>query len=292
MDHTNVFLPNVPKPCEDCFIIRAEPDLVYEDGTRANLDSGLMLHHAVLFNTRPARHDLREGHVLRPLGRAVPRFGQRAHHQGAARRVRIPPRPRAGHRRVPHHEPLRPRRRPCSSPSRSTGCPGRPQGVRPVTPVWLDVDNCRTSEYQVPAGPTSTHWTWPSTITGRDRGDRGPRPHRRRPHHGLQPDDRSADLHLVGRLRDEARLHGHDRVDELLLVGTRSASCGPATRSTSNRSTTRQVDPRRHGDHGDARMADRRSRVGSPAPAEANGGVAPAAAANKPSDHDHGGHHH
>ena len=44
------FIPNAPKPCEDCFITKAEPDLVYEDGTTANLDNGLMLHHAVLFN--------------------------------------------------------------------------------------------------------------------------------------------------------------------------------------------------------------------------------------------------
>ena len=50
-DHANVVLPDVARPCEDCFITRAEPDLVYEDGTPANLDTGLMLHHAVFFNT-------------------------------------------------------------------------------------------------------------------------------------------------------------------------------------------------------------------------------------------------
>ena len=85
MDHANVVLPNVPKPCEDCFIVRAEPDLVYDDGTPANLDTGLMLHHAVLFNTRPGRHDLWDGHVLRPARGAVPGLGQRAHRQAAAR---------------------------------------------------------------------------------------------------------------------------------------------------------------------------------------------------------------
>ncbi|HEY0397577.1 MAG TPA: hypothetical protein VGF00_04285, partial [Acidimicrobiia bacterium] len=51
VDHTNVVLPDAAKPCEDCFITRAEPDLVYDDGTPANLDTGLMLHHALLFNT-------------------------------------------------------------------------------------------------------------------------------------------------------------------------------------------------------------------------------------------------
>ena len=35
MDYANVVVPNVAKPCEDCFIVRAEPDLVYDDGTPA-----------------------------------------------------------------------------------------------------------------------------------------------------------------------------------------------------------------------------------------------------------------
>ncbi len=48
-DHANVALPSLPKPCTNCFIQAFEPDLVYADGASANLDTGLMLHHAVLF---------------------------------------------------------------------------------------------------------------------------------------------------------------------------------------------------------------------------------------------------
>jgi stress up-regulated protein Nod 19 len=40
-------------------------------------------------------------------------------------------------------------------------------GIRPVTPIWLDMNNCRTSEYAVPAGPSASHWTWTSNLTGR-----------------------------------------------------------------------------------------------------------------------------
>jgi len=29
------------------------------------------------------------------------------------------------------------------------------------------MNNCRTSEYAVPPGPTSSHWTWTSNLTGR-----------------------------------------------------------------------------------------------------------------------------
>jgi len=45
--------------------------------------------------------------------------------------------------------------------------PAAAGGVLPLTPVWLDMNNCRTSEYAVPAGPSSSHWTWTSTLTGR-----------------------------------------------------------------------------------------------------------------------------
>jgi hypothetical protein len=37
----------VQRPCSDCFITAFKPDLVYADGTRANMDTGPMLHHAV-----------------------------------------------------------------------------------------------------------------------------------------------------------------------------------------------------------------------------------------------------
>jgi hypothetical protein len=38
----------VARPCLDCYITSFTPDLVYSDGTRANMDTGPMLHHFVL----------------------------------------------------------------------------------------------------------------------------------------------------------------------------------------------------------------------------------------------------
>ena len=54
--HTMGEVPNrtisdIAKPCVNCTIIGATPDLVYADGTSANLDTGPMLHHAV-FSTK------------------------------------------------------------------------------------------------------------------------------------------------------------------------------------------------------------------------------------------------
>jgi hypothetical protein len=43
----NKLLFGVARPCVDCYITSFKPDLVYADGTRANPDSGPMLHHAV-----------------------------------------------------------------------------------------------------------------------------------------------------------------------------------------------------------------------------------------------------
>ncbi len=37
----------VQRPCADCHITSFKPDLVYPDGTRATMDTGPMLHHAV-----------------------------------------------------------------------------------------------------------------------------------------------------------------------------------------------------------------------------------------------------
>ncbi|HZN19815.1 MAG TPA: hypothetical protein VFB84_16770 [Micromonosporaceae bacterium] len=38
----------VQRPCIDCYLTSFTPDLVYSDGTRATMETGPMLHHAVL----------------------------------------------------------------------------------------------------------------------------------------------------------------------------------------------------------------------------------------------------
>ena len=43
----NKLLFGVARPCVDCYITSFTPDLVYGDGTTANMDTGPMLHHAV-----------------------------------------------------------------------------------------------------------------------------------------------------------------------------------------------------------------------------------------------------
>ena len=169
--------------------------------------------------------------------------------------------------------------------------PGSAAGVRPVTPVWLDVNNCRTSEYQVPAGPTSTHWTWPSTITGRIVGTGG-------------------HVHTGGdRITVTNQTTGQRICTSWAGYGTKPAYMG--TIESMSYCSWDALGVVRTGDTLDLESVYDSAKsipdamgimvmhvwqtgdlAGSPAPPEANGGVAPAAAANEPSDHDHGGHHH
>ena len=166
LDHANVVIPDATRPCQDCFILGAEPDLIYPDGMPANLDTGVMLHHAVLFNTgRPdttCGGDELFGHL-----------GERFLASGNERTTRRYPDGfgyHLGHDRVNavfhvmNHS---------SSPKtvyftyKIRWVSDSTAGIRPLTPVWLDINNCRTSEYSVPAGPSSKHFQWHSTITGR-----------------------------------------------------------------------------------------------------------------------------
>jgi hypothetical protein len=55
----NRIISNVAKPCTDCDIIGVDPELVYSsDGSEANVNTGPMLHHALLAATGGGKADL------------------------------------------------------------------------------------------------------------------------------------------------------------------------------------------------------------------------------------------
>ena len=166
-DHANVGVPSLQKPCSNCFVQEFVPDLVYADGTSANLDTGMMLHHAVMFSA--GRPDPTCG----PEQPFPGKLGQRFFASGNERTPGVFP-PGFGyyvdsgnwsgifhimnHTAEPKTAFFRVKMR---------WSPASAGGVRPLTPIWLDMNNCRTSEYAVPAGPSSSHWTWTSKLTGR-----------------------------------------------------------------------------------------------------------------------------
>jgi hypothetical protein len=162
-DHADVVIPDGPKPCTGCYLVGIEPDLVYADGTSANLDTGVMLHHAVFFASDKV--DATCGGA-----RGFGELGERFFAAGNERTGGVLPAgfgyqvsdgPWNGVFHVMNH----------SAVPRTVFVELRTRwvrdGVQPVRPVWLDMGNCGTSEYEVPAGRSSRHWTWTSNLTGR-----------------------------------------------------------------------------------------------------------------------------
>jgi hypothetical protein len=162
-DHASVVIPDGPKPCTGCYLVGIEPDLVYADGRSANLDSGVMLHHAVFFASD--RVDATCGGA-----RGFGELGERFFAAGNERTGGVLPAgfgyhvtdaPWNGAFHVMNH----------SAVPQTVFVELRTRwvrdGVQPVRPVWLDMGNCGASEYDVPAGRSSRHWTWTSNLTGR-----------------------------------------------------------------------------------------------------------------------------
>ncbi|HKY76370.1 MAG TPA: hypothetical protein VJS45_09530 [Acidimicrobiia bacterium] len=163
----DVAVPSLAKPCTNCFLLEFQPELVYADGTPANLDTGIMLHHAVLFSAG------RQDPTCGPEQPFPGKLGQRFFASGNERTPGLFP-PGFGYYvdsgnwsgifHVMNHS---------AGPKsvffqlKVRWSPAAAGGVRPLTPIWLDMNNCRTSEYAVPAGPSSSHWAWTSNLTGR-----------------------------------------------------------------------------------------------------------------------------
>jgi hypothetical protein len=171
--HYNQVLPFIAPPCVNCMVTAMIPDLVYVDGSPANLNTGAMLHHTVLFN--PLRSDPTCG---RGDG-AVGFIGHRMFASGNERTAMIMPKGYAipvdspwwaGIFEIMNHAPtekvvffkLTVRHLPMNDPS-----------VKPVTPIWMDVDNCGDSQFGVPKGESVTKWRWKSNLTGRIVGAGG-----------------------------------------------------------------------------------------------------------------------
>jgi hypothetical protein len=154
----------VRRPCTDCFITAFRADLVYADGTRATMDTGPMLHHAVL--TSQFRSDATCSNQW--LGLAGQRFFASGDERtpialpaGYGYRVRwydswnllVDLMNHMAEDKTVYVE-VTFTYRPASDP------------VRPVRPVWLDIDQCGDSEYAIPAGFSDTHWQWHVNVPG------------------------------------------------------------------------------------------------------------------------------
>ena len=154
----------VPRPCLGCFITAFKPDLVYADGTSATMESGPMLHHFVL--TSQLRRDATCGSNW--LGLAGERFFASGDERTA---ITLPS--GYGYRvrwydswnslvDLMNHSTVE------KTVYVQVTYTYRPtwESVKPVRPVWLDIDQCGDSEYPIPSGPSVAYWDWNVNVPG------------------------------------------------------------------------------------------------------------------------------
>jgi hypothetical protein len=166
----NAFNSSAPAPCVNCRITDIVPNLVYTDGTTANLNNGMMLHHFVL--TNPANRD------STCPGKGVGLLGERFFAAGNERTHNHLPTPYGYHNNrstwtLIYHLVNK------SNVSKTVNIEVvyryRPvSATQPTTPIWLDIDgagdSCGDSEYTIPVGYSNTTVDWTSTLEGRFLG--------------------------------------------------------------------------------------------------------------------------
>ncbi|MFG2244913.1 hypothetical protein [Spirillospora sp. NPDC048823] len=151
---------NIEKPCENCYVTGFKPNLVYADGSNANINTGPMLHHAVIFNS--AARDT----VCMGPERVLASGNERVESVfPAGYGFRIGSRDRwsllADLMNHAHQEKT------VYVEFTFTYESAFGSRITPVTPLWLDVGGCADSTWDTPPGQESENSrTWRSTISG------------------------------------------------------------------------------------------------------------------------------
>ncbi|MGH8998542.1 MAG: hypothetical protein ACRDY7_04040 [Acidimicrobiia bacterium] len=162
----SIFTPYAPMPCTNCYLTGAEIDMVFEDGRSANLDSGVMLHHMVVFNT--GRPDA----TCAP-DTAVGSLGERFFAAGNERTAGHLPEGFGYHLGTDRVQAVVEIMNHTTEPqtvylaTKASHVPDSTKGMKAVTPIWMDENNCGSSTYSVPAGESNKVATWTSDRTGR-----------------------------------------------------------------------------------------------------------------------------
>jgi hypothetical protein len=155
----------IQRPCLDCYITSFTPDLVYSDGSRATMENGPMLHHAVF--TSQFRSDATCSGTV--LGLAGERFFASGDERTA---ITFP----AGYGyRVRWYDSwnmlvdLMNHAMESKTVYIQVTYTYRPrwESVKQVRPVWLDIDQCSDSEYSIPAEYSDEHWDWNVNVPGK-----------------------------------------------------------------------------------------------------------------------------
>ncbi len=165
---------DAPAPCTNCWITDMVPSLVYTgdanqaDGTVANLNNDMMMHHFVLLHG--GRTD------LGCPGGLQSSLGERFFAAGNERSQMHLPGP-YGYYNTASSFVLIAHLVNKSAVQKKVNIEVtyqyRTTGGENAQPVWLDIDGCSDSEYTAPTGYSDTHSSWTSTLSGRVIGMTG-----------------------------------------------------------------------------------------------------------------------
>jgi Stress up-regulated Nod 19 len=167
----NKIVNNVAKPCTGCTLIGVTPDLVYTDGTKANLSTGPMLHHAMFAASGGGKAD------VTCAGKGPGLLGERFFASGNERTAvdlqSLPYGYKIGSSETWNmvYDLMNWETTSKTVKIRMTykyGTGSDHTGRAPVRPVWLDVDQCSLdSEISVPTGLSDTHYDWKVNLPGK-----------------------------------------------------------------------------------------------------------------------------
>lgn len=163
----NQFRIGVTKPCNNCYVTGMEANLKYPDGRTANIDTGMWLHHMVLFQTGKAdatcpstgvglvgQRFFASGNERSKVS-GVPGYGYEV--GGAANAFVL----------IYDLMNSNMQAKTVSIEMTYKWVPRTTPGMKPLIPVWLDVNQCLTSEVPARTGAYSYTYTWPANFSGR-----------------------------------------------------------------------------------------------------------------------------
>lgn len=158
-------LPNMvtaaPKPCSNCDIVGEKPNLVYADGSTADMNSGPMLHHFVISNL--SAHDT--VCPFSPLGDRIWASGDERTEKTMPDGYGLPV--KSYDRWAMLTDLMNYSAEAKTVYISITYTIAAAGSTTPVRSLWLDAGGCLTSDYSVPAGPSTHTWSWTSTVAGR-----------------------------------------------------------------------------------------------------------------------------
>lgn len=167
----NKIVNNVSKPCTSCTLVGVTPDLVYTNGSKANLDTGPMLHHAMFAASGGGKAD------ATCAGKGPGLLGERFFASGNERTAVDLTSLSYGYKigssetwnlviDLMNWETTSKTVKLKMTYKYATGSDHTSrEGVRPV---WLDLDQCSLdSEVSVPIGESDSHYDWKASFAGK-----------------------------------------------------------------------------------------------------------------------------